>query len=205
MKRNQYYDEDDDQNLSPYAAVRQPIVLPDKLGRGDLILASILGMATFAFAWLLAFPGLYPTAWSDLAIAAGLHPADTLFPGLWRLLARAVYATCGVSVANFAMPIIGKAFLGASAFFMYYVLRGMLAVLVRLRKDNVVWSCSLARLVSAIGVVAFVCADPVWRVSQTFETTSLILFLTILAAYLLTRFLRSGHMPAAYLAMLVSR
>jgi tetratricopeptide (TPR) repeat protein len=52
-------------------------------------------------------------------------------------------------------------------------------------------------------VVAFVCADPVWRLSQTFEPFTLILFLTILAVYLLTRFLRLGHMPAAYFAMLV--
>ena len=203
MRRDHYYDEDDDQNLNPYSAVRQPIVLPDKLGAGDFVLAALLAVAAFAFSWLLAFPGLYPTSWNDLAIAAGLHPADALFPGLWRLMARAVYATCGVSVANFAMPIIGKVFLGASAFLMYYVLRGMLAVMVRLRKDNVIWSNNLARLVSAIGVVAFVCADPVWRAVQTFEPTTLLLFLTILAVYLLTRFLRLGHLPAAYFAMLV--
>ena len=203
MKRDHYYDEDDDQNLSPYAAIRQPIVLPDKLGSGDFLLAALLAVGTFVLSWLLALPGLYPTAWSDLSIAAGLRPADALFPGLWRLIARAVYATCGVSVANFAMPIIGKAFLAASTFFMYYVLRGMLAVLVRLRKDNVVWSQSLARLVSAIGVVAFACADPVWRAVQTFEPTTLLVFMTILAVYLLTRFLRLGHLPAAYFAMLL--
>ena len=203
MKRNHYYDEDDDQNLNPYAAVRQPTVLPDKLDSGDFVLAALLAVGTFAFAWLLGLPGLYPTSWSDLSIAAGLRPADVLFPGLWRLLARAVYATCGVSVANVAMPIIGKAFLAASAFVVYYVLRGTLAVLVRLRKDNMVWSHNLARLVSAIGVVAFVCADPVWRAVQTFEPTTLLVFMTVLAVYLLTRFLRLGHLPAAYFAMLV--
>ena len=203
MKRDHYYDDDDDQNMNPYSAVRQPIVLPDKLGSGDFVLATLLAAGTFAFAWLLALPGLYPTSWSDLSIAAGLRPVDVLFPGLWRLLARAVYATCGVSVANVAMPIIGKAFLAVSAFLVYYILRGVLAVLVRLRKDNVVWSHNLARLVSAIGVVAFVCADPVWRAVQTFEPTTLLLFMTVLAVYLLTRFLRSGHLPAAYFAMLV--
>ena len=203
MKRDHYYDEDEDQNLSPYAAVQRPVVLPDKLDSGDFLLASLLAVGTFAFAWLLALPGLYPTAWSDLSIAAGLRPADALFPGLWRLLVRAVYATCGVSVGNVAMPIIGKAFLAATAFLAYYVLRGMLAVLVRLRKDNVVWSHTLARLVSAIGVVAFACADPVWRAAQTFEPTTLLVFMTVLAVYLLTRFLRSGHLPAAYFAMLV--
>lgn len=206
MKRNSYYDEADEeqaQNLNPYAAVQQPVVLPDSLGRGDFILASLLALAAFAFAMVFALPGLYPSAWNDLAIAAGLRPADTIFPGLWRLMGRAVYCCCGVSVANVVMSVLGKVFLAADAFLMYYVLRGMLAVLVRLRKENVIWSRKLARLVSAIGVVSFVCADPVWRVSQTFEPTSSILFLTILSAYLLTRFLRSGHLPAAYFAMLV--
>ena len=203
MKRDYYEDEDEDQNLSPYAAVRQPIVLPDKLGRGDFLLAVLLGGAAFAFAMVFALPGLYPSAWSDLSIAAGLRPAETLFPGLWRLIARAVYLSCGASIANIAMPIIGKAFLALDTFLMYYVLRGMLAVLVRLRKENVIWSAKLARLVAALGVAAFVCADPVWRACQTFEPTTLLLFLTILSVYLLTRFLRSGHMPAAYFAMLV--
>ena len=87
MKRDYYEDEDEDQNLSPYAAVRQPIVLPDKLGRGDFLLALLLGGAAFAFAMVFALPGLYPSAWSDLSIAAGLRPAETLFPGLWRLIA----------------------------------------------------------------------------------------------------------------------
>ena len=203
-KHNRYYDEEDDfENLSPYAAVQQPAVLPDRLDGGDRLLASLLAVGVFAFAMLLALPGLYPTAWSDLSIAAGLRPADSIFPGLWRLIVRAVYLSCGVSVANMAMPIVGKAFFALNAFLMYYVLRGMLAVLVRLRKENIVWSRKLARLVSAIGVVAFVCADPVWRVFQTFEPTTLILSLTILSMYLLTRFLRSGHLPAAYFAMLV--
>ena len=53
------------------------------------------------------------------------------------------------------------------------------------------------------GVVAFVCADPVWRAVQTFEPTTLLVFMTVLAVYLLTRFLRSGHLPAAYFAMLI--
>ena len=202
MRKHDYY-EDEDENLNPYAAVRQPVVLPDKLGGGDFVLASILGAAAFVFAVLLALPGLYPSAWGDLAVAAGLRPVADLFPGLWRLVGRAVYFGCGVSVGNMVMPFVGKAFLAMDAFLMYYVLRGMLAVLVRLRKENVIWSNKLARLVSSIGVVAFICADPVWRASQTFEPTTLILFLTILAVYLLTRFLRSGHMPAAYFAMLV--
>ena len=204
MKRDRYYDDDEDeQNLNPYAAARQPVVLPDKLGGGDLVIALAMGAATFAFAMLLAMPGLYPSAWGDLSIAAGLRPVDALFPGLWRLIGRAVYLCCGTALGNMAMPIVGKAFLAVVAVLMYYVLRGMLAVLVRLRKGNVIWSQNLARLVSAIGVAAFVCADPVWRASQTFEPTSLMLFLTVLAVYLLTRFLRSGHMPAAYFAMLV--
>ena len=204
MKKERYYDEDEDaENMGPYAAVRQPVVLPDKLGGGDFAIAALLASGAFAFAMLFALPGLYPTAWSDLSIAAGLRPVDSLFPGLWRLMVRAVYLVCGASFSNVAMPIIGKAFLAAYAFLVYYVMRGMLAVLIRLRNGNAVWSCKLARLVSALGAVAFVCADPVWRVSQTFEPTTLILFLTVLSVYLLTRFLRNGHMAAAYFAMLV--
>ena len=203
MKRDKYYDEDEDENLNSYGAPRQPVVLPDKLGRGDFLVALCLGLVAFAFSMVFALPGLYPSAWGDLSIVAGLRPANELFPGLWRLIGRAVYFCCGTAIANLVMPILGKVFLAVDTFFVYYILRGMLAVLVRLRKSNTIWSCRLARLVSAIGAVAFVCADPVWRASQTFEPTTLIFFLTILSIYLLTRFLRSGHMPAAYFAMLV--
>ena len=203
MKRDKYYDEDEDENLNSYGAPRQPVVLPDKLGRGDFLVALCLGLVAFAFSMVFALPGLYPSAWGDLSIVAGLRPANELFPGLWRLIGRAVYFCCGTAIANLVMPILGKVFLAVDTFFVYYILRGMLAVLVRLRKSNTIWSCRLARLVSAIGAVAFVCADPVWRANQTFEPTTLIFFLTILSIYLLTRFLRSGHMPAAYFAMLV--
>ena len=203
MKRDRYYDEDEDENLNSYGAPHQPVVLPDKLGKGDVLVALCLGLGAFAFAMVFALPGLYPSAWNDLSIAAGLRPADALFPGLWRLIGRAIYFCCGTAIANLMMPIIGKVFLAVDTFLVYYVLRGMLAVLVRLRKSNTIWSYRLARLISAIGAVAFVCADPVWRTSQTFEPTTLIFFLTIVSIYLLTRFLRSGHMPAAYFAMLV--
>ena len=203
MKRDKYYDEDEDENLNSYGAPRQPVVLPDKLGRGDFLVALCLGLVAFAFSMVFALPGLYPSAWGDLSIVAGLRPANELFPGLWRLIGRTIYFCCGTAIANLVMPILGKVFLAVDTFFVYYILRGMLAVLVRLRKSNTIWSCRLARLVSAIGAVAFVCADPVWRANQTFEPTTLIFFLTILSIYLLTRFLRSGHMPAAYFAMLV--
>ena len=203
MKKDRYYEDDEDENPNAYGAPRQPIVLPDKLGKWDFILASLLGLAAFGFAMAFALPGLYPSAWSDLSIAAGLRPANALFPGLWRLIGRTIYFSCGTSVANMAMPILGKVFLALNTFLAYYIMRGMLAVLVRLRKSNTVWSCRLARLVAAIGAIAFLCADPVWRASQTFEPTTLILFLTMLSVYLLTRFLRLGHMPAAYVAMLV--
>ena len=51
MKRDSYYDEEDDfENLGPYSAVQQPIVLPDKLGGGDCLLAALLAVGVFAFA-----------------------------------------------------------------------------------------------------------------------------------------------------------
>ena len=106
--RRDYYDDDDDENLNPYAAVRQPVVLPDKLGRGDMMLAALLGAGTLVFALALALPGLYPSAWGDLAIAAGLRPAEAVFPGLWRLIGRAVYFCAGVSAGNIVMWALGK-------------------------------------------------------------------------------------------------
>ena len=48
--------------------------LPVSLTRADRLVAACLGVLVAAFAWLLSFKGLHPSAWADCAIAAGLRP-----------------------------------------------------------------------------------------------------------------------------------
>lgn len=203
--RNKYSDgyedarEDDEPQENVYG--QKPVVLPDRFAFGDLLLALLLGVGAFALLAVFALPWLYPSAWGDLAVGAGLRPAEKLFPGVWRLLASLVYSGCGARVANFAMPIVSKAVVATGVFLMYFVFRGLIAVTVRLRGENRIWSRFLARLVSAIGAVAFLCADPVWRAAQTFSPVTLLLFLTVFTLAFLIRFLQTGRLPPAYVAM----
>ena len=192
-----YYQDEDENGLGG------SFIPPMKLDLRDGFIAVFLGVFAALFIWAFSYKGLHPEAWSDCAIAAGLRPATTLFPGLWRLLARGIYSTLGIAHGDYAIMILGKVFVGAMVAYVYLLSRESLAVLVRMHDDNGVWWGRLSRWISALAALLFLCADPVWRLGQAFTPMTLLAFEFVLAAYLLARFLGSGTVRPVYYAMFV--
>ena len=191
-----YYEEDEN-------GLGGSFIPPMKLDARDGVIALLLGLAAAGFLWAFSYKGLNPEAWADCAIAAGLRPATTLFPGLWRLIAHGIYGMLGISGGNAAIAILGKVFVGAMVGYTYLLGRETMAILVRMHDESGIWTGRLSRWVAALAAVMLLCADPVWRLGQAFTPTTLLAFEFVLAAYLLARFLGAGTVRPVYYAMFV--
>ena len=192
------YDAEDDADENGLNAALPP---PAPLKKADYLMAFVLGLFVTVFAWCFSWNGLHPNAWSDAALAAGLRPPSTLFPGLWRVCARGVYALLGMGGGNMALALGGKCLLGLVTFLAYLTFRGLLALLVRKLPVDGFWNHRLARLMSALSALAFAFSDPIWTVCQAFSSSAFLLLLFMLAVSQSVRFMQDGKLRSAYSAM----
>ena len=78
----------------------------DKLGPLDYLIAGVLALGVIALLLIWPFPGIYPDAWQNVAIAAGLRPAAVVCPGLWHLLSSWLFKTFGFGVARWPLAFV---------------------------------------------------------------------------------------------------
>ena len=181
-----YYEEDEN-------GLGGTFIPPMKLDARDGVIALLLGSVAAVFLWAFSYRGLHPAAWADCAVAAGLRPATSLFPGLWRLIARGIYGIMGIPGGNAVIAILGKVFVGVMVGYTYLLGREILAILVRMHDESSVWSGRLSRWIAALAAVLLLCADPVWQLGQAFTPTTLLAFEFVLALS------RRGHGEARLL------
>ena len=105
----------------------------DKLSSLDYLIAAILTLSVIALLLIWPFPGIYPDAWQDVAIAAGLRPAAEVCPGLWQLLASWLFKTFGFGVALSTLKLAGPIAIGFCSGLAYLLLREILSLTSRLR------------------------------------------------------------------------
>ncbi len=192
------YDMDDDDNMNGLTIALPP---PAPISRADYLITVCIGVCAAVFAWLFSPSGLHPSAWIDCAQAAGLRPPSVLFPGLWRVGARAVYALFGLNLGEHVLCAAGKVSFGLMASLGYLSFRALLALLIRKLPVDGFWNRRLARVVSVTAAIAFVCSDPVWTVCQAFTTQTFLAVLFVSVATLWIRFYGDGKLTAAYAAM----
>lgn len=212
MKR--YYDEEDDYDRHEddrREERRRPVIRP--LTGLDYALAGGLFAAAVALLSVWAFPGLNPDTWADVTEAAGLRPASAIFPGFWRAICRGVFRLAdlaaggggdtarGVNAGICAMQILGRLAAGASVALVYLLFRAFLTLTVRGRLDYSRRRFVVIRGAAALGAAAFLCADPVWRMGQTFSPSGLLLLLSVYALHQFFSFLQFGRMAKANAAM----
>lgn len=178
--------------------VNPEIAQTERIGLGDLVIAGVLAVFTLAISLLWNFSGLQPSVWSDVAVASGVRPAAHVLPGYFRFLGSLVYDAFGINGGETVLGIVGHVSLMMIAVCVYAALREVLAFVMRARPQFSKQRTIVMQLASAVGAVAFVCADAVWASGQTFsETTILVLlFLGSLEFYFL--FLRKGSLKYAY-------
>ena len=160
----------------------------------------VIGVAALAFGLLsfLSIPGVHPSIWEDVAVAAGLRPPQNPFPGAYRLLLSGLFGILPVGNVLGLLPYLGRLSVSVSAMFVYLVFRETLPATLRVKAHMARIGALVGRVSAALAALLFVCSDPVWRAGQCFTPVSLFLLLVTGAGYLFFRFLRRGSIPSVY-------
>jgi hypothetical protein len=162
----------------------------DKLGKRDVFLAFLAGIGSF-LAYLVFSPrGLDPSLWNEMCVAAQIRPPATLFHGLWRLLAVGVLSFCGPEYITSVLRIIGAIVGGLSVFFVYLILRQIVASLARVKSFRL-WGW-IAPLFTMIATVCFGAGDALFRIISPLSPDAFQFVGLLFSLYLFLRFLKSG-------------
>ena len=199
MKRA-YEDDYDDEEEQVEAKPREaaPISSLDKL---DYLFALGLGLFAVVLLTVWPFPGLSPDVWNDAIVGAGLRPTAAIFPGFWRVIARGLYAINGVGLGNALLMWGGRAALGLTVGCVYLLFRSILSLTIRRRLNYARRRFIVVRGVAMLGAIAFLCADPVWRVGQAFSPSGLLLLISVFSLYQFFSFLQHGQLREVNLSM----
>ncbi len=200
--RKKHYDEyeDDREEVTGGGTFVKPI----PAGLRDYAIGTVLLVFVIAVLSVAVKGELNPIAWHDALVAASFRPADSVTPGIWRLIAKSIFGVMGVSGGTLALLFLGKAVLGVIIALAYLVFRDMLAVLIRSTTTNSLWSSVLSRIVSAFGALALFGADPVWKLGYAFTPDSLLALLLALSVFFSIHFIASGTLTPAYWAVFIT-
>ena len=203
MKRRygEDFDEDYEDEDSPARSKPQEAAPISELDKLDYLLAAILGAVAVALLFVWAFPGLSPDVWNDAVVGAGLRPAAAIFPGFWRVIARGLYSINGVGLGNLLLLWLGRVALGLTVGFAYLLFRSIISLTVRRRLNFAHRRFVVVRGVAFLGAVAFLCADPIWRVGQAFSPSGLLLLISVFAVYQFFSFLQHGRLREVNVSM----
>ena len=154
----------------------------DRITWVDWLVAAIVGIVLWMALAVFSVSGVDPAAWESAAIAKGLLPVRTLFPGLWRVLPGVI------------TPGLGAFGGGLLAFLVVMIIRIVFVILARPQEENARWSKLIAPAFAAAGGVFAVASDPIWRACQVFspELYQLIFAAVIFLGFLLW-LLRPSH------------
>ncbi len=178
-------------------------VSSDRLSGLDWILAVGIVFASIALLFFWAFPGIYPDAWDDVVVAAGLRPAAEIAPGIWHISVSGLFRWLGLPLGLTVLKVLGAVAVGICGGMVYLLFRELLSLSSRLRLQYSPQRYLIVRLASVLGSIFFVCADPVWRAGQLFSPVTFLLLLSVFGMYLFFSFLQRGRLASAYGAMFV--
>ena len=186
-----YQDYDEEENTIAGEAIAG-------VGKLDWLLAIAVAAAVFGLLALWRYPYEHPGMWTDLAVAAGTRPPQSIFPGLWRLVAVAVFKVAGIARGLGVLRLAGGIAGATSAALVYLFFRECLSISIRHRRQMARRRLFTVRVAAFVATVAFACSEPFWRAVQSFSPVTLSFLLVAFAATLFVVFLRSGSMAAAY-------
>ncbi len=170
--------------------------------------ALALGTAVALLSWHWRYAWLPPGVWEDVAVAAGLHPPVSAFPLLWHAIVYPLFSFLDMAHAIRVLQLAGHCALGLVAMLMFAILHETLPKVLRARMLRWAWCRRVVRVVIVLGVLLFVCSDPVWEVGQVFGPTMFHLLLLLLAILLFVRYawnagiVRSWYWPMFILGLL---
>ena len=192
--------EEDDEDIVDSSQQRELAPIP-ALDRFDYFTALGIGIFTVVLMTIWALPGLSPDVWHDAIEGAGLRPAAAIFPGFWRVIARGLYSINGVGLGNTLLVWLGRMSLGLTVAFAYLLFRSILSLTIRRRLNYARRRFIVVRGVALLGAIAFMCADPIWRVGQAFSPSGLLLLISVFSIYQFFSFLQHGQLREVNISM----
>ena len=163
-----------------------------RLGLGNLLVAAFVGLLVCAAVLIWGVPGLDPSLWNETCVAAGIRPPRTIFPGFWRILASSLFAAFGVDSAVGMLSIVGAAIGGLCVFFVYLIVRQLLALLLRTGRTYPVWYKFIAPFFSAVAAFLFGISDPFGTMVRVFSPAELRLLMLLVGIHLTFRWFVVG-------------
>lgn len=174
----------------------------DRLGTRDVVFASAAGLV-FTFVYLVfAAKGMDPALWRDLTVAAGIAPPQTIFPGVWRVVAHALLSIVGPGGIAFTLRVVGSVAGGLCVFLSYLVFRIVLAYLARVR-DVSEWR-PIASLFSLLAVASLGAGDAMMRVVSPLTPGGIRFVALLVSLYMFLRYIRTGSVWRILASMFVA-
>ncbi len=171
----------------------------DKLGKRDVSLATLTGIGFF-FVYMIFSPrGLDPSLWNDMAVAAGIWKPDTVVSGLWRVMTSWLLSMLGPEYITNTLRIIGAAVGGIAVFFVYLIVRQILAYLTRV-KDFSNWTW-IAPFFTACAAICFGSGDAMFRMLSPLSPNAFRFLALLFSLYLFLRFVKAGGVWRVLLSM----
>lgn len=184
-------------------SVETQVAQTEKIGLSDLVIAGVLGFATFFLLNLWEFPGLHPSMWNDAAVASGVRPASHVIGNYWTFIASIIYKVCGISAANAMFRFLGHLVMAGIAVVVYALIREMLAFIMRARPQYSRRRTLVQQLAASLGTCAFILSDPVWNIGQFLSESMILLALTLAAVEFFFVFLRKGSLTYSYICAII--
>ena len=173
----------------------------DRIQKRDFALATVVGAVSFLVYAILSPKGLDPSIWDEMAVAAGIWPPRTMFAGLWRVLAAWLLTSFGSANIASALRIAGAAIGSITMFFVYLLIRQVLAYLTRVRRFAL-WSW-IAPFFSMVATICFGAGDAMLRMVSPLSPDAFKLLGLVVSLHLFVRFLKLGGTWRVLLSMFV--
>ncbi|MBQ2632238.1 MAG: tetratricopeptide repeat protein [Kiritimatiellae bacterium] len=171
------------------------------LGTHNVLLALAVGIITCAVIFVWGVPGLDPSLWNETAVAAGIRPPRTIFPGYWRILSKSLFAAVGVDSAVGMLSVVGIALGGICSALVFLIARQVLALLIRTGKTYPVWHRFIAPFFAFVAALLFGISDPFSNMARVFSPDELRFLILLVGIHLTLRWFVIGGNWRIFLVM----
>ncbi|MBR2838372.1 MAG: tetratricopeptide repeat protein [Kiritimatiellae bacterium] len=172
-----------------------------RLGFGNIILAVAAGLVACAVILVWGVPGLDPTLWNETAVAAGIRPPRTIFPGYWRIISGCFFAALDVDSAVGMLSIAGALLGGVCVSLFYLIVRQVLALLIRVERIYPAWHRFIAPFFSAVAALLFGVSDPFCNMVRVLSPDELRFLMLLVCVHLTLRWFVVGGNWRIFTAM----
>ena len=163
-----------------------------RIGFKNLILAAFVGLIAAVTVLVWGIPGLDPSMWNEVAVAAGVRPPQTIFPGFWRIVAEPVFKVCGISGGVRVLTFAGAALGGVAVALLCLIVRQLLALLIRTDRPYAAWSGRIAPFFACVAALLFGLSDPFSRIARVLSPSLLRLVCVLVIVHLALRWFVVG-------------